>query len=167
MGPVIIETPIRGVVLENLQLISTSGGSVLKMLTPESPLLPDMKSGFGELYFSEINFGVIRAWKRHKAQCQRFTVPAGLLKLGFVDARKKSPSQGKAFSLLLGRPGHYRLLAIPAGVWYGFEGLASQPSLICNLASTPHNPEDILRAPPSGPESPADWNSLAPWEPPA
>lgn len=161
----IIATPINGVLLENLPVLAASGGAVLKMLIRDDPLLPDLSAGFGELYFSEVNPGVVRAWKCHKQQAQRFTVPAGLLKLGFFDARENSPTRGIGFSILLGRPDHYRLLAIPPGVWYGFEGLAALPSLICNFATLPHDPAEIQRAPVSGPDAPADWSRLEEWSP--
>lgn len=166
MDTLIIPTPVNGVVLENLPVIPASGGAVLKMLNPQSQLLPNLASCFGELYFSEINPGIIRAWKRHKFQTQHFTAPVGLLKLGFFDVRLDSPTRGQGFSLLLGRPDHYRLLAIPPGIWYGFEGVANTPSLICNFASHPHDPAEMERAPASGAEAPADWSSLALWNPP-
>ena len=158
----LMQTPIYGTVWENLTIIPASGGCVLKMLTPDNPLTPNFEHGFGELYFSEINSGEIRAWKCHKRQNQLFCVPMGLIKIGMYDARVNSPSCGKACSFLLGRPNYYRLLRLPAGIWYGFECLSKNSAIICNFADLPHNPDEMERADLHDPIIPAEWLSLVP-----
>ena len=45
-------------------------------------------NGFGELYFSEVNFGEIKAWKKHKKMVMNLIVPCGEVKFVFFDDRK-------------------------------------------------------------------------------
>ena len=68
---------IAGALLQPLKVIPTEGGPVLHMLRPGSPLLPDFSKGFGEIYFSEVLPGHVKAWKRHTRQTQDFAVPSG------------------------------------------------------------------------------------------
>ena len=116
---------IDGVSFQPLKVITTPGGPVMHMLRPDSPLRPHAETADGELhlgevYFSEVLPGAIKAWKRHRRQTQYYTVPHGLLKLVLYDARPDSPTCGVLRELYLGRPDHYGLLRIPTGVWYGF-----------------------------------------------
>ena len=94
------------------------------MLRPDSPLLPDFSKGFGEIYFSEVLPGHVKAWKRHTCQTQHFAVPSGLLKIVLYDDRPDSATRGVLCELALGRPEHYGLLRIPVNVWYGFTAMA-------------------------------------------
>ena len=114
---------IAGALLQPLKVISTEGGPVLHMLRPGSPLLPDFSKGFGEIYFSEVLPGHVKAWKQHTRQTQHFAVPAGLLKIVLYDDREGSATRGVLCELALGRPEHYGLLRVPLNVWYGFTAM--------------------------------------------
>jgi dTDP-4-dehydrorhamnose 3,5-epimerase len=54
-------------------------------------------------------------------------------------------------------PEQYRLVKVPPGVWNGFTGTASYPSLVCNCATIPHDPDEMVREPPDDPAFPYDW----------
>lgn len=142
-----------------LTVISTPGGPVLHMLRPHSPLLPDFSGGFGEIYFSEVLPGAVKAWKRHRRQTQLFAVPRGLLNIVLYDDRPASPTRGALCELALGRPEHYGLLRIPPGVWYGFTALGEEAALICNCADIPHDPTEGERRPPDDPGIPYGWKN--------
>ena len=61
-------TTIDGVVTLDLRVIPTEGGPVLQMLRPDSPMF----MSFGELYFSEVEPGAVKAWKparRNTSRC--------------------------------------------------------------------------------------------------
>ena len=58
---------IEGVVVQQLKQIADDRGAVLHMLRCDSPLFEN----FGEVYFSEINPEIIKAWKLHKKLTQR------------------------------------------------------------------------------------------------
>lgn len=141
------EVGIEGLLLQPLKIIDAEGGPVLRMVRPDSSLMPKFPHGFGEIYFSEVYPGKVKAWKRHKVQNQLFAVPMGEIKIAFYDGRPDSKTWQVLVVLALGRPNNYNLLRIPAGVWYGFEALGERSALICNLADIPHDPEECERLP--------------------
>ena len=55
---------IEGVIIQPLKQIADNRGSVLHMLKNDSSLFKQ----FGEVYFSEIHSGLVKAWKRHKTK---------------------------------------------------------------------------------------------------
>ncbi|MGE9986494.1 dTDP-4-dehydrorhamnose 3,5-epimerase family protein [Desulfovibrio sp. SGI.169] len=148
---------IAGALFQPLAVIPAPGGPVLRMLRPQSPLLPDFAGGFGEIYFSEVLPGAVKAWKRHRRQTQLFAVPRGLLAIVLYDDRPASPTCGALCELALGRPEHYGLLRIPPGVWYGFTALGEETALICNCADIPHDPAEGERRPPDDAGIPYRW----------
>lgn len=152
-----VETGIAGALLQQLNIMQTQGGPVLHMLKKDSALMPSFPEGFGEIYFSEVLPGAVKAWKRHSRQTQLFAVPAGLLKIVLFDDRAESPTRGIVREFTLGRPEHYRLLRIPVGVWYGFTALGSHPALICNCADLPHDPAEGERLSPDDASIPYAW----------
>ena len=150
---------IDGALLQPLGVISTPGGPVLHMLRPGSALLPDFSKGFGEIYFSEVLPGHVKAWKCHTRQVQHFAVPTGLLRIVLYDGRPDSPTRGVVCELTLGRPENYSLLRMPTGVWYGFAALGQAPALICNCADVPHDPAEGQRLPVDDPSIPYCWKT--------
>ena len=132
---------IDGVVVSQLKEIEDERGAVLHIMRCDSPLF----SGFGEVYCSLTLPGVVKAWKRHRRQTQHFAVPQGLMKVVLFDARHDSPTAGTVEKHMLGRPGCYRLLRIPPGLWYGFQAMGETPALIVNLVDMPHQQEEVDR----------------------
>lgn len=149
---------IAGALLQPLKVISTEGGPVLHMLRFGSPLLPDFSKGFGEIYFSEVLPGHVKAWKRHTLQTQHFAVPVGQLKIVLFDDRPGSETRGTVRELVLGRPENYGLLRIPVNVWYGFAAMGDAPALICNCADIPHDPTEGLKLPVNDHSIPYKWS---------
>ena len=82
---------IEGVVVQSLEQIVDDRGSILHMLRSDSELFTQ----FGEIYFSEIHSGIIKAWKRHKKQTQNLAVPVNKIRLVIFDPRPDSKTQGK------------------------------------------------------------------------
>jgi dTDP-4-dehydrorhamnose 3,5-epimerase len=146
---------IDGVWTHDLSVIETSGGPVLHMLRADSPLF----GNFGEIYFSVVLPGAVKAWKQHSLQSQNFAVPSGLVQVVVYDGRDDSPSKGKLESILLGRPDYYRLLHIPPGLWYGFAGRSLAPSVLANCVDMPHSPEDSQTRPWDDADIPYSWKS--------
>lgn len=149
---------IDGAYLLELKVIPAAGGPVLRMLRPDSPLF----AGFGELYFSEVEPGAVKAWKQHARQTQHFAAPSGRLRVALYDDREASPTRGTLREVLLGRPDHYRLLRIPPRVWYGFTALGTAPALICNCADIPHDPAESIRRDPEDASIPYSWRERNP-----
>lgn len=147
------QTPIHGVGVHPLKVLADERGALLHMLRHDSPLF----DRFGEVYFSEVNPGTVKAWKRHVRMTQRLAVPVGRVKFVLYDDRADSPTKGRVNVWILGRPSAYRLLIIPPGIWYGFQGVDSRPSLIANCADLPHDPAEMEQLKPDTGMIPYRW----------
>ena len=126
---------IEGVIIQPLKIIADELGVVLHMLRNDDPVFEK----FGEVYFSEIKPGSVKAWKRNKNQTQNLAVPSGEIDLVIYDDRQDSTTRDSLFNCTLGRPNHYSLIRIPPLLWYGFRGRGAAPSLIANCSSQPHD----------------------------
>lgn len=144
---------LHGVSLTALKVIPTEGGPVLHMLRYDSPLF----NGFGEVYFSELLPGAIKAWKRHTLQTQQLSVPVGKARFVLYDTRQSSPTFGQFQEIQMGRPDNYQLLVIPPLVWYGFACVGDTVALVANCADLPHSPSESERIAVDDPGIPYRW----------
>ena len=127
---------IEGVIVKPLKAITDHRGSVLHMLRSSDFFF----NKFGEIYFSEVTPGTVKAWKQHKQQTQNLAVPVGNIRLVIYDDQPVSNTCGNVAEYMLGRPENYRLVHIPPMLWYGFQALGNQPALIANCVDQPHDP---------------------------
>ncbi|NQT81302.1 MAG: dTDP-4-dehydrorhamnose 3,5-epimerase family protein [Candidatus Aminicenantes bacterium] len=144
---------IEGVIIQKLNQIVDERGKVMHMLRCDSPLF----TKFGEVYFSIVNPGVVKAWKRHQKMTQNITVPVGKIRLVFYDDRKNSLSYGKVEISEIGED-NYCLVKIPPHVCYGFKGISLVPALIANCTNLPHDPDEVINIDASDKKIPYDWN---------
>lgn len=147
---------IHGVEVYPLKQIVDERGAVLHMLRSDSGVY----TKFGEVYFSETNPGVVKAWKRHKKMTQHFAVPVGGIKLVIYDGRESSPTRGRIDELIIGRPDNYVLVKVPPGLWYGFQCISKHAALMANCADLPHDPEESEAAGLESGEIPYNWGML-------
>ena len=143
---------IHGVVISPLRQIADERGKIMHMLRNDAPHF----QGFGEIYFSCVHPGAIKAWHIHKRMTLNYAVPHGSIQLVIYDDRPTSPSRGEIMELSLS-PDNYCLVTIPPLVWNGFKGMGNQMSIVANCATIPHDPEEIERRDPFDPEFPYDW----------
>jgi len=112
--------------------IPVSGGDVLHaMKKSDSGYI-----GFGEAYLSLVEFGAVKAWKRHLQMTLNLIVPVGKVRFVFVD------SSGLVKEVIAGE-GHYVRLTVPPGIWFGFQGVSEGTALLLNIANIEHSPEEI------------------------
>ncbi|MFQ5667844.1 MAG: dTDP-4-dehydrorhamnose 3,5-epimerase family protein [Candidatus Binatia bacterium] len=130
---------IEGVALKPLAVIQDERGAVLHMLRADSPVF----DRFGEVYFSEVQPGVVKGWKRHSRMTQRVAVPVGRIRFVIHDNRRASPTRGGFGEYELGRPDAYELLIVPPGVWYAFQAMGDKPALVANCPDLPHDPSEM------------------------
>lgn len=138
-----IETQIDGLIVTPLKIIKDERGAVMHMLRADSPLFKQ----FGEIYFSVVNPGVTKGWKRHKVMEQNFAVPMGNMKFIFVDKRENSPTKEAIQEITIGPENNYALIHVPAMIWYSFTATGTDTAMIANLASIPHDPSESETAP--------------------
>jgi dTDP-4-dehydrorhamnose 3,5-epimerase len=133
---------IDGVSATRLKIIGDDRGAVMRMLRGGGRSIRDA----AEIYFSAINPGVVKAWKRHSRMTQRLTVPSGRVRFVLFDDRPGSSTSGKLIEIEIGRPDAYRLLVIPPGVWYGWKNLSTGESIVANCATLEHDPAESEHA---------------------
>ena len=143
---------INGIKILPLRQISDNRGKVMHMLRRDAKWFED----FGEIYFSTVEAGAVKAWHIHKEMVLNYAVPIGNIKLVLFDSRENSRTRGEIQEIYLG-PQDYNLVIIPPLVWSGFKGLGNMTSLVANCASTPHDPDEIDRLPPDNTTIPYNW----------
>ena len=76
-----------------------------------------------------------------------YVLVTGSIKLVLADTRADSPTNGVIDEIFLG-PHNYGVITVPPGIWNGFKGLEEGQSIVANLATVPHDPEEIERQSP-------------------
>ena len=130
---------IEGVVIQKPKQFVDERGRVMHMLRADNPLFEK----FGEVYFSEVLPGVVKAWKKHKLMAQLFAVPVGMIRLAIYDDRDNSRSNGELEILDVGRD-NYKLIRVPPRLWYGFKCISDYPALLANCTDLPHDPDEVI-----------------------
>ena len=143
---------IDGVRVAPLRRIPDERGAILHMLREDS----DGFDRFGEIYFSVVYPGVVKGWHLHRRMTLNYAVPVGMIKLVCYDDRDGSPTRGVVQEIHIGEL-NYALVTIPPLVWNGFKGEGTEPALVANCATLPHDPDEIERVDPFTPVIPYDW----------
>jgi len=126
---------VEKVLISSLKKIPTKGGDIFHALKTSDNAF----NGFGEAYFSNIEFNNIKAWKRHLKMTCNLIVPYGKVRFVFFDEdiiSKKIVDIGVD---------NYCRITVKPKTWFGFKGLNSPSSLILNISDIPHNPKEIER----------------------
>ena len=145
---------IEGVVITPLRCIEDDRGSVMHMLRADTPVF----QALGEVYFSTVHPGMVKAWHFHNQMILNYAVPHGDVVFVLHDNREGSPTLGKTEIISLGKK-NYVLVTVPPQIWTGFKGTGDYTAIVANCASIPHDPEEILRKEPFDPSIGFDWNS--------
>ena len=73
------------------------------------------------------------------------------------DNREGSPTKGNLMEILVGEE-NYMLIRVPPGIWNGFKGIGEKISIVCNCASIPHDPNEIIQLDPFDKKIPYVWS---------
>ena len=144
---------ISGVLVKPLLKIPDERGTVMRMLRCDDPEF----ERFGEIYFSTVWPGAVKAWHLHTEMTLNYTVVAGMIKLVLYDDRDGSPTRGKIQELFVGED-NYCLVRIPPMIWNGFKGIGTARAVVANCATIPHRPDEIQRLDPTSGAIPYDWS---------
>lgn len=126
---------LADVLVTPLARIPTAGGDVLHAMKQHDAGFAD----FGEAYFSWVDKGAVKAWKRHLRMTMNVVVPVGQVRFVFrVD-------DFDAFRVEEIGVARYVRLTVPPGIWFGFQGLSGPQSLVLNMANLPHDPNEVQR----------------------
>lgn len=143
---------IDGVLIKQLRKIPDERGTIMHMIKADDP---DFEQ-FGEIYFSTVYPNVIKGWHIHKEMTLNYAVIYGMIKLVLYDERENSPTNGETQEIFIGRD-NYCLVKIPPLIWNGFKGIGDTIAIVANLASIPHNPDEMERLDPFDSRIPYNW----------
>ena len=127
---------LNDILVTPLKRIPTEGGDVLHALKNSDTGF----SGFGEVYFSWVEQGIIKAWKCHQRMTLNLVVPMGEVSLVFYLTNQKNNFRTET----IGEKRYVRL-TVPPGIWFGFQGIAFKRSLLMNIADMAFDPNEVLR----------------------
>lgn len=144
---------IDGVVVTPLRQIPDERGKIMHMLRSDDPQF----ERFGEIYFSMVYPGAIKAWHLHTKMTLNYAVVAGMVKLVLYDPRPSSPTKGEVQEIFLGEQ-NYARVKIPPGIYNGFKGVGAAPAIVANCATIPHDPAEIQRLDPFSKDIPYSWD---------
>jgi dTDP-4-dehydrorhamnose 3,5-epimerase len=144
---------IEGASLVPLRQIGDERGKVMHMLRSDAPFY----KGFGEIYFSTVNPGFVKAWHLQLATIRHYAVLAGTARVVLYDDRDGSATSAAVNEFVLGED-NYHLLVIPSGVWSGFAAIGDQRALIADCTTRPHDPADVRRRDSLDPTIPYRWD---------
>jgi dTDP-4-dehydrorhamnose 3,5-epimerase len=143
---------IKGVQIIPLRTILDERGMVRHMMRSTDPHF----SEFGEIYFSVIFPGAIKAWHVHRKMELNYAVISGNIKLVLYDARNNSPTHGELQEIFMGED-NYVLVQVPPHVVNGFTGVGGEKAIVANCATIPHDPDEIERFDPFDPSIGYEW----------
>ena len=129
---------INDALITQLDVINTPGGNVMHAMKETSVGY----AGFSEAYFSQIDKGAIKAWKRHKKMTLNLIVPVGEIRFVLFDDREVTNNQFQ--EIIISKDNYYRL-TVPPMVWVGFQGLSNDGSMLLNIANVEHDPDEVDR----------------------
>ena len=122
-----------GVIISPLKKIHHPKGDILHAIKRSDTGF----NGFGEVYFSNINRGDIKGWKKHTKMILNLVVPVG--EIEFVIYNE---SQKKFFNIIISQK-NYQRITINSGLWLAFQGIADQ-NILLNLSNIEHNPDEAI-----------------------
>jgi dTDP-4-dehydrorhamnose 3,5-epimerase len=129
---------INDILVTPLERIETIGGDVLHGMKQSDPGY----AGFGETYFSWVSIDAVKAWKRHTQMTMNVVVPVGKVRFVFRCVNSEDVEEFRVEEIGEDR---YVRLTVPPGIWFGFQGLGTPQSLVMNIASIPHDPNEVER----------------------
>jgi dTDP-4-dehydrorhamnose 3,5-epimerase len=98
--------------------------------------------GFGEAYFSTINKGEIKGWKKHTKMTLNLIVPVGEIEFVLFDNRENSQTYNRFFSIKLSQ-NNYQRLTISKDIFVAFKGIENF-NLLLNIANIEHTPNEAI-----------------------
>jgi len=128
---------IDGVQINPLRIIPVQGGNVYHAMKSTD----GNYKGFGEAYFSAIEPGVIKPWRRHKEMKMNLIVPIGSIKFVIYDDREDSLTKGCFMEVVLSKD-NYCCLMIPEKLWVGFQCVGDTSSILLNISNILHDPDE-------------------------
>jgi len=129
---------LADILLTPLSRIEAAGGDVFHAMKQTDAGY----AGFGEAYFSWVSAGAVKAWKRHTRMTMNLVVPLGQVRFVFRLLNADGADEFRVEEIGVDR---YARITVPPGIWFGFQGLNTPQSLVLNIASIPHDRNEVER----------------------
>ena len=127
---------IEGVKITPLKTFSDEKGIVKHMMKCTDSIFKK----FGEVYFSVVFPGRVKAWYKNKNTTVNYAVVEGDIKLVVYD--------GKESQVIYVGEDNYCLVTIPPGLWRGFKAIGKGKAIIADLMDHPHDSIDMEKVGP-------------------
>ena len=132
---------MEGVALHPLKHIVVPKGDIYHALKSTD----EGYAGFGEAYFSQIEKGEAKGWKRHNRMVLNLVVPIGAVKFVIFDDREGSATKGQFYEVILSPETNYQRLTVAPGLWMAFYGVGEGHSMLMDIIPEPHDPSEADR----------------------
>jgi dTDP-4-dehydrorhamnose 3,5-epimerase len=129
---------LEGMIITPLKRIETPKGDVFHALKNSD----NGYDGFGEAYFSTVNQGEIKGWKKHIVMVLNLIVPLGAIRFVAYDERESSQTCGDFYEIEISST-NYSRLTFPPGIWLAFQGRSAN-NMLLNIASIEHEPSEAI-----------------------
>lgn len=146
---------IEGVMIKNLKVIPDERGRLMEILRRDD----EMFRGFGQVYMTTANPGIVKGWHYHKKQYDSMTVVKGMMKIVLYDSRKDSSTYGEINEFFVGEHNPV-LVHIPPYVYHGFKCISAEEAVVINTPTEVYNYDepDEFRVDPHSNDIPYDWS---------
>lgn len=101
--------------------------------------------GFGEAYFTKIESGQVKGWKRHNRLTLNLIVSFGKVKFIIYDDRKGSLTCGEFKEFILSPDENHSRLNVAPGLWMAFAGMSAEESILLDIINEPHDSDESER----------------------
>lgn len=132
---------MEGVRLHPLRRITVPKGDIFHALKSTD----EGYAGFGEVYFSQIEAGEVKGWKRHNRMTLNIVVLVGVIKFVIYDDREGSASYGRFEEIILSIETNYQRLTVDPGLWMAFYGIGEGVSMLMDIIPEPHDPTEASK----------------------
>ena len=117
----------------------------------------DLSSDIGQLSYSKVYQGIIKAWHGHKLQKQWTFVMQGVLQIKLYDNRSESKTYKSMMELNAGDDEDPFIYSFPSGVLHGYKCI-SGPALVLYVTSNTYDPNEEIRLNYDDPKIGYNWN---------
>jgi dTDP-4-dehydrorhamnose 3,5-epimerase len=132
---------IEGVTLHPLKHITVPKGDIYHAMKSTD----EGYCGFGEAYFTQIESGQAKGWKRHNRMTLNLVVVYGKVTFVIYDDREDSPTRGQFQAVTLSPAEDYQRLTVAPGLWMAFYGADVHTSMLMDIIPEPHDPTEADR----------------------
>ena len=126
-------TKLEQIKFSEQKQINVNGGDIFHIMKISN----NKNFVFREAYFSFVEKGFIKGWKKHSKMSSNLTVPIGEVEFTFVTDDFQNYKK-----FILGEK-NYGLLSIPPGIWFSFKGIDEGKNIILNLSNFEHDSSEV------------------------